>query len=447
MAIPFNEALPLIREAVLKFDLTSALKWKTCKDPEFLALGLPKNLYDAYSKAEGWESVGHALGTNRISTQQQRKQFLPMNEAGEVLRTLGITSSEDYEQRCQNDPDNYPPPGVPRNLGGSYGPAWSWPEQLQLPANAQSSRIELIFDHVLRDIFPKGNTHIRKARGVPLHGTSGEILWVDSYISQGNGRTGLVIEYDGGHYHNSRHQEDKAKTENLVSMGHKVIRLRGRGLELIQKDWDISINESASHDAQILQLLSHLYHLEEEGHLALTDRNKTRMENWVHKKLGRTNFHEIVKNHGFLPMELAQEKATELAKAQGIKTEKGWEQFAKENPDLIPFGVPHKPSDVYGKGFTEAGGVGYWLGTGTISNQAKRERRMPFDLAIEWMRKQGIKSRADWNRRCEVSGWRPSGIPQDISSYGEEFVAIGKWDGIKARLKQAPAPKQGAKRR
>ena len=73
-----------------------------------------------------------------------------------------------------------------------------------------------------------------------------------------------------------------------------------------------------------------------------------------------------------------------------------------------------------------------WLGTDTISPQAKHRALPPFSIACRWARDTGIETFDEWNEVAKL-GWLPFGIPTSpASSYEKEwkswsdFLGTGK---------------------
>lgn len=416
MALPFHLAHPLILATAKAKGITTQEQWRTCRDPDFPPEGLTRNL-DATYKGKGWVSWGHALGTERLSTQHKRASFLPVEEASAWLQAAGVWSSEEFERRCRdkNEPD-FPPPFIPRNPADSYGELFpGWPVFLNMSANQRRSRIEAIFQHVLESIFNEATLTSREAS---VYGASGEKYRVDVFLSS----IGLVVEYDGGHYHKNRYHRDTEKTQDLVDHGYRVIRLRGKSLSLIQSDWDLPIDEAQAAPQQVQALLEHLLSLSEKGHLFLPPGTVPEIQAWIHEKLESIDFYEVIKSQEILPMLQAQA----WAKEQGIDSQKKWYEFFQDTSNERPAGIPLNPADAYGEAFVNAGGWGWWLGTGRVSNHQKRQRWVTLEEFMAWAHalSDPIQSRSHFEQLCKQPGWRPDNIPSDPKAvYGKEAIA------------------------
>jgi len=447
MALPFHLAHPLILATAKAEGITTQAQWRNHRGPNFPPEGLTRDLEATY-KGKGWVSWGHALGTLRLSTQNKRASFLSVEEASAWLQAEGVWSSEEFERRCRdkNEPD-FPPPFIPRNPADSYGVLFpGWPVFLNMEANQRRSRIEAIFQYVLESIFNDGHLTSREAS---LFGASGEKLRVDVFLPS----IGLVVEYDGGHHHQNRYHRDTEKTQDMVDHGYRVIRLRGKELALIQPDWDISINEAQSAPQQVQALLEHMLSLSNQGKLFLPPDTICKAQEWTHEKLESIDFYEIIKSQAILPMHQAQA----WAKEQGIDSQKKWYEFFKDPRNERPAGIPLNPADAYGEAFVSAGGWGWWLGTGRLSNHQKRQGWATLEQFMAWAHglADPIKSRFHFEQLCKQPGWRPDNIPSDPKAvYGKEAIAsIGGlahlWSpnppsSILSRFKQQPGPSRKA---
>lgn len=434
MALPFEQAHPLILATAQEKGITTSLQWKNCQDPDFPPAGLTRNLEDTY-KGKGWQGWGHALGTGRVSTQEKRQSFLSVDEAAVWLQDAGVWNSDEFERRCRdkNEPD-FPPPFIPRNPADSYGESFpGWPNFLNLSANDRRSRIEAIFQHVLEDIFSSHFT----SKEASLVGASGKKWRVDIHLPLLN----LVVEYDGGHYHKDRSAQDQAKTHDLLRQGYRVIRLRGKGLSLVQQDWDLATDESQSAARQIHALLAHLVSLSQAGHITLHTAAHRKLHQWLDEKLDATDFYQVVKSQTLLPMEEARAWAMD----QGLDTQAKWYAHFRNPDNLRPVGIPLNPADTYGEAFLTAGGWGWWLGTGRLSNKQKSQHWASLDEFMAWAHglAEPIKSRSHFEALIKKPGWRPAHIPSDPRAvYGREAIlAVGGLAALWAP-RSAPLPQQ-----
>ena len=117
-----------------------------------------------------------------------------------------------------------------------------------------------------------------------------------------------------------------------------------------------------------------------------------------------------------------------------LKTGAEWLAYCDgERKDLPtkPSDIPANPSGVYSE-FTARGGIGGWLGTGTIATQNRTFR--PYDEAIKFVHPLKLKSFQEWRAYCRGERKdlppKPTDIPQKPSrTYGEEFRMKGGWGG------------------
>ncbi|MDA9982987.1 hypothetical protein N9H39_09730, partial [Gammaproteobacteria bacterium] len=97
-------------------------------------------------------------------------------------------------------------------------------------------------------------------------------------------------------------------------------------------------------------------------------------------------------------------KARAIAHSLGLKSGVEWTKFTKSGK--LPNDIPAYPAKVYkGKGWE---GMGDWLGSGYVANQARNYR--PFIEARLFARSLKLASRARW-REYAKAGMLPSDIP------------------------------------
>jgi superfamily II DNA or RNA helicase len=123
-----------------------------------------------------------------------------------------------------------------------------------------------------------------------------------------------------------------------------------------------------------------------------------------------------------------------------LKSGAEWRAYCRgERLDLPkkPADVPYWPSAVYGKEFAQRGGMGGWLGTGTVAPRLRIYR--PYDDAVSFVHGLGLKSEPEWRAYCR--GERPDlpAKPVDVpgapaSVYGDVFRqrgGVGAWLGTR----------------
>ena len=123
--------------------------------------------------------------------------------------------------------------------------------------------------------------------------------------------------------------------------------------------------------------------------------------------------------------------AREYARKFGLKTQKEWEAFCRnEIPGLPPFpqNMSKSPRETYkGRGWKN---MSDWLGT----NKPSRNRVWrPFNDARQFARSLNLSTQKDWNRYCngELTSYpsRPSDIPRNPSQVYSEWSGLGDWLG------------------
>ena len=119
----------------------------------------------------------------------------------------------------------------------------------------------------------------------------------------------------------------------------------------------------------------------------------------------------------------AFKQARKFARSLKLETRDDWNEFCKSGK--LPEDIPADPSNTYkDKGWV---GVGDWLGTGRLANQARSFRS--FKQARKFARSLKLKSRAEWNEFCK-SGDLPQDIPTNPHRTYEDWVSMPDWLGI-----------------
>jgi hypothetical protein len=103
----------------------------------------------------------------------------------------------------------------------------------------------------------------------------------------------------------------------------------------------------------------------------------------------------------------------------------------REDLPKKPSDIPKYPDQTYSD-FIAKGGMGGWLGTGTIATRQRRYR--PYDDAIKFVHPLKLKSHEEWRPYCRGERKdlppKPTDIPQKPSrTYREEFHLKGGWGG------------------
>jgi superfamily II DNA or RNA helicase len=95
--------------------------------------------------------------------------------------------------------------------------------------------------------------------------------------------------------------------------------------------------------------------------------------------------------------------AKTFAQSLNLQSSKDWKKYCNEN--VLPFGIPKTPEQVYKKGWIS---FGDFLGTGFVQTQSRKY--LSYDEAKDWVRKQNFKSAKEWFEFCK-SGKKPDNIP------------------------------------
>ena len=108
----------------------------------------------------------------------------------------------------------------------------------------------------------------------------------------------------------------------------------------------------------------------------------------------------------------------------GLKSRADWFSYCKSGNKASD--IPSNPNKTYA--YSGWAGMGDWLGTGRTADQLREYR--PFKKARAFVRRLGLKSRADWFSYCK-SGRRPEDIPSNPqNTYAEAgWAGTGDWLG------------------
>ena len=117
-------------------------------------------------------------------------------------------------------------------------------------------------------------------------------------------------------------------------------------------------------------------------------------------------------------------KARTLVRSLKLKSGAEWKDYSKSGKK--PDDIPAKPNVVYAT--TGWVGMGDWLGTGRIADQAHEYRT--FNKARTFVRGLGLKSKAEWSAYCK-SNKKPADIPAGPSkTYANDgWAGWGDWLG------------------
>ncbi len=112
-----------------------------------------------------------------------------------------------------------------------------------------------------------------------------------------------------------------------------------------------------------------------------------------------------------------------------LKSGSEWTQFCKgklPEKGTLPNDIPACPYQTYAdKGW---GGMGDWLGTGTIAPSLRQYRS--FKKAREFARSLGLKSRDEWAQFCKGNLPEKGSLPPDIPASPHKTYADKGWAGV-----------------
>lgn len=382
----------------------------------------PNEVYEGLFKH--WsEFLGTGKSLRQVYSSSNRK-ISDLWEYDKVLqwaRDEGITTSNEWVERCKMDI----PDGVPRRPHVVYKEFINWNDFLGTPQIFGTSKIERILRYILEDIFDDHYTHKKTPVAFDLNGKKHKI---DVLLE----KNGIIVEYDGAHWHKDKSEYDAAKSNLLreTKDKFKVVRVRVKPLELLDKDWDVSIDGSLTYAQQISRILCHLLKLNHIGKFSFSDDVMVGFSKWNLKNLETTNFREILEKYDGYG---SYSDASEFAKKLNIRTRSEWEQ--KHSEGLIQ-GFPFCPQNVYQPEFKSWGD---FLGTGKL--YSKNREFLCYPEASAWVISEGIKTSVEWWERCK------KGLPENIPTnpcmvYGQIFKENAGWYGFLGKTKPLPTSKK-----
>ena len=129
------------------------------------------------------------------------------------------------------------------------------------------------------------------------------------------------------------------------------------------------------------------------------------------------------------------DEAAKFVHTLKLKSFAEWTKYCKDELNSVPKrpdDIPRDPAAYYGDEFHRNGGMGGWLGTGTVAMRYRKYRS--YESARDFAVKLGLKNKLEWNAYCQGALKKLVKKPQDIPSdpqyrYGEEFKINGGWGG------------------
>lgn len=368
------------------------------------------------------------LGTNR----SPRKIYSSINgkideiwDYGQVsawAKNEGILSSTQWAERCKLDL----PDGIPRRPQAVYEEFKDWSDFLGIPQIQGTSKVERVIRFVLEDIFEDPYT---KTCNPIAYDNNNKKHKVDVLLS----KIGIILEYDGSYWHKDKEEYDKQKSLLLRDSQFKVIRIRVKPLNILDREWDLSIDGDEDYPNQIWHINNHLLNLNAEKKLNFSKKILENFKKWDFDKLLKTNFREILEKYDGYG---SYQDASEYAQKMGILNKKQWH---KNYMNCSMFNFPSSPDQVYKHEFKT---WGEFLGTGIISSRSRKFAS--YKEASEWVRGEGVKNSTEWRERCKLG--LPSNIPSNPRlAYGDEFKDNNGWFGFLGKEKQEVKSKRKRK--
>ena len=147
--------------------LAKAKDWRAYVRSHQLPLGIPRSPYSVY-RHRGWTSWGDFLGSSNIAPSKRTR--MPYEEAADLVRKLGITSSAEFRRYCRSGSK---PANLPANPDRAYAAAgWtSWGCFLGTNRTASSDHEWLAFPDARRLARGLGISSRREWRTLASSGT------------------------------------------------------------------------------------------------------------------------------------------------------------------------------------------------------------------------------------------------------------------------------------
>jgi hypothetical protein len=122
-------------------------------------------------------------------------------------------------------------------------------------------------------------------------------------------------------------------------------------------------------------------------------------------------------------------EARDFAHSLNLKNQDEWRAFCKGQilkKGTLPSDIPANPNQTYSK--SGWGGMGDWLGTGTIANYNKTF--MPFQEARMFAQSLNLKNGDEWKRFCKGQMPEKGALPSDLPACPNQTYAKSGWLGM-----------------
>ena len=364
--------------------------WKLkTKDKDF-----PKDIpivpYNTYKN--DWTNWGDFLQTGYVHYKQRSRASY--EDAKSWAEKMGVLRKEDWDELSKN---GLIPPEIPVNVSKFYKEWKSWSEFLGNQIKGGASITEVVIGLELSQFLEVDDS----VRSLKLK--DGKLKRIDIAIP----KMGLLIEYDGAHWHKNLVEKDFNDNVKLKEIGWTVLRIRERPLEIVSEiDVLVNPNDSLFNKVELVILkLIELNYLKDSEKL---------FEYLSSKKLS-------VKSSGLKSQTwMTYEEAKGWIKDKNITSETKWRKFKSDG--ILPNNFPASPEDAYR---TDWISWGDFLGTGRVSdNKVLRS----FSEARELVRSLGIKNSREWKVLIK-KGSIPRDIPSNPHNAYSEFISWMDWLG------------------
>ncbi|MDD5014742.1 MAG: DEAD/DEAH box helicase family protein, partial [Atribacterota bacterium] len=322
--LPFKEA----KEFVRKLGLKNGMEWKQyCKSGK-KPNNIPSSVYQTYDGE--FVDICDWIGVES----PKNIKYLSIKKAKLIVKKLGFTSQKQWWEYCKSDKKPTNITSSPQNFYKDKG--WiSWGDWFGTGYVAPSKRKFLSFK--------KAREFVRKLN------LKGQKEWQD-YCKSGKKPNNIPVNGDQKYKKEWQDWSDWLGTDNTRNyLSFKEAREFVRKLNLKSgKEW-LNYCKSGKKPHNIPNCPMSPY----------SDCGWISMGDW----LGNDSVSSVEKSKRFLPVL----KAREFVKKLGLKSHKEWSNYNRSGKK--PSNIPNDPYSTYGKEFVKLGGMGWWMGTGYVSNQ------------------------------------------------------------------------------
>ena len=372
--------------------ITSLKEWRQACAEDRIPHDIPWQPWRAYTD---WTSAPSFFCQSERRT--RNRAWRPYEQAREWVRTFGIVSNQDWQDALRRGDI---PSDIPANPNSIYADSgWKgWPAFLGRFVRGGSSLTEDVIAHELSH-FTKVDPNVRSIM-LPNR----QRKRVDIVLPE----QGIVIEYDGAHWHRKTVGKDMLANESLASVGWTVVRVRELPLKPLGA-LDVVVDAGWTLIRKTAMLLRQLQIHGKLPGVSLGDIG--RYESGGRLYAASTGLANVV---GWRSLA----DAMAWARQQGVDSETKWRELRQSGS--LPRDIPSNPDLVYAVNWVS---WGEFLSTGREA--VRSEGLVDYETAKAWARQSGIRQAREWTR-ANKARLLPPGIPGTPSSvYAEQWEGWG----------------------